>query len=261
MYEIIRDYFISGIEIDPEIIHFAESTLGYPDLERGETVLGSEDLFESGLVELIITPGIPLRTTLEEHIPDNGAEQSQIDGIAKGLSRDVNPVTLTIRENRVSSVDIPGRMFRQFVGRLHLGESRIFPVPEGPAREQLYELSALLRSFNMHLTENRREYIQEFIERSTNQSLAMADQKACLLFLGGLFSKYSSIARPDQLIADRKKYWNESIKQIERFHENAEKYSMEFMMMQRISPPPVSMDEAEEQIRIITLIESTHTDK
>lgn len=127
---------------------------------------------------------------------------------------------------------------------------------ENTDRDFFIELNAILRNNDFSATETRINYLQELVDSGISKSIPGSDIQEIVIFIAELFAIHYTDKSPGRLVADSKQYWLNAIKEIEHYTDRAEKYSTEFMMMQRITPPPVSIDEAEEKLKIISLIES-----
>ncbi len=168
----IQDVFAAGFQADAATVHFINSTFDYPDQRRLQTILNDDDNCDrEGLIDLILSPDLELRREMEAFLARVAVYEKDLQTIFSLLPEKMSTSVRLAGLTAVVSFSVPVSCRRRFLSRLNLTrliapeiraalETRL---PENPER-----LTALarIRHSRLDLTETRKAFLLEFIQKS-----------------------------------------------------------------------------------------------
>ncbi len=120
--EEVRGWFSAGIELEPETVHFIESTFGTLSYEALAELLAGESGGQEVLVDLLFSPDDALCCRIEGHLAPEGLSPGQRSRLAERLHR--NPLVTKILTGQIPiQVPLPGDLVAGFLDRLCLDRS------------------------------------------------------------------------------------------------------------------------------------------
>ncbi len=250
--------FDRGFSPDADTIHFLRTSYSIESPDDLLKFLDDSTLNDGTIYELAIYPDDEFRLDIEKLITLTGLKHSEIETLNRSitsLSPEIHLITPAGKffpdtESRVSSII-------SFIKKLNLDlDFQYIGDPESSTLPDFYFAArALLRKRKFIPCGDRGNFMKILInslpksETVLKKMLALTDRAATLL--NGREDKSLDA------LAIKKYYYESVISQAEEFASMLKTYSMEFLMLKKIQPPPVSIDDAIESIQIINRLTST----
>ena len=256
----IIEYFAHGIMAGDDVVFFADSTLGMTSAENIARLLADADLYGEGLYDLIFTPTPQLRTAIEILIPP--------EGLSDEARKDINELILISRKNtricfsktgHSAIVDLSEPIICRFLTRLNLNKRIVFPLATGTAyavNQEFYtRVRVIMRNARYTASPVREKFVAEMIECMISNVLIQEEIIIdCLVFMLNLFGEVGQDIEIHSLISEKKRSFVALLADAANFHEYAGRYSMEYLMSQKIQLPVVDPDELRKKIYLTDLI-------
>lgn len=247
----------AGFTPDIDSLHFLKTSYGVNDGDELLSYLDDSILNDGTIYELVVYPDDEFRFEIEKIIPAEGIPRSMVAGIQSSIDSISRPLELITSAGRhLINTDLSRSCASSFITRLNLETDLGFMAEEdGAAPEELnYRGRAFLRKKKFIPSEDRGDFFRRLlrykhpVKRSDDDLLKLAETAA--QFLSGTSGKAFDT------LAAKKYYYESVISQADEYAALLKSWGMEFLMMKRIQPPPVSVDEALESIRTIDRITS-----
>ncbi len=248
---IIEKMFRDGFPLTDDVIHFGESTLGMDYNDLVDTVI-SGDPGETGILDLIIAPDDGMREEIEKYIPPGGIGEAGIGELMKRAEKSI--LTAVIKEEGVDPgvvCDLIPGLLARFIGKLFLGK-------KVPCKD-------ILGTGNRYLLVHMRKVLpREYGLRGLDLcgligvlAESGASEREVLHAMDlilDVVKKYPGESDIYSMVTAERSFWLK-MRESKRFVDDAvEKYSMEFVMMQKINPGIFSVRDIERRISTAGLI-------
>jgi hypothetical protein len=248
----IIGYFRGGLTPGNDVMRYACSSLGLCSAPEVCGALCRDDGGETGLRDLLLFPSHGLRLSLEERLPLGGIPPEDVEGLYRLLRKRINRVTV-----RFSGADcrgtmtLPGPALRGFLSRLNVGRDLSGIFHPGDTGSLVLEARVAVRNSRFVSSGGRDRFLRAFLHAFLSDGgpgePLFTD---CLAFVLRLFEESDEDSGVFEALSRRKKLLLKSLLEAAEFKEVFGRYSMDFIMMQRIGVPLVN---AEEALRMISL--------
>lgn len=252
--EKITDFFQKGIVLDPDTIHFIDSTFLNPSLNEFDDILTDESNLErESLMELVFSPDEAIQIKLEHVLIDEDFveddEKEIIDLLcSKKLNTDIifpdgrGKLNITIREKSIAS----------FVSKLNIlwkpDEQILKALDHIPNKTAV---SVRMRNKKVDFSENKINTLCSFLEKAdSNDPLFFK----CLDYLLDTLDGISDMDDIYETLSQRKHQYIESIRKRQEFAELLAKSNVETLSSQGINAPFIHVDDMRKRIEIIDII-------
>ncbi len=253
----LRTVLVQGFTADQDIINFIQSAFGISDVDDICSLIENGD--DGGtVIDLISYPHDTFRELIENLIPPEGLSLSQIKIIEDLLlnSSEESFILICGRKVILSKED---SLFccKQFLKRLNLQIPLNSISLHGPAEDiiSILSIKTQLRKKKFIPTDENVLFMNDLIynynlmkNKSTIEFLTLVNLS--IEFLNG------SAGKPFDILSEKKYYYENAVMEAEEFSQLMKTYSMEFIMMKRIQPPLISIDEARSMIKHIDRLTS-----
>jgi hypothetical protein len=254
---IITEYAACRLHADIDTLNFIRSAYGLSDTNEISSFITSGD--DSGaVIDLVSYPDDEFRESAEKLIPGEGLSLSEIQAIEKILidSESICPIIISSREVTLSEDD--SRLCRRLIlKRLNLqiplnmidyykNEDEIFNYDKirSQLRKRKFKANEVNSLFINDLIHNYRN-----VKNKNYNEFAALLESSCTLLSG-------SDTKPYEILSEKKYFYENAIMEAEEFSLLMKTYSMEFIMMKRIQPPLITIEEARSNIKLIDRLTS-----
>jgi len=247
-----------GIDLPDETLFFAESTYGLSPSALGEAL--SDRHFEERevLLLLVLTPGYSMREALEPLLSEGVVPIETCSQLINAVSSQIKTITLRPPSGEAFVLDVGRDEIAYFVGKLYL-ERAIDPSIDKALRrifsaQTVIGARLIMRCRGDLFKPSKRDFLVNFIDRCGAWEENFIELFSLLLTLVAEAADDGPI---EDYLLERKRCVVETIKKIRLFEEKRERYSMEFLMMQRYPVPHESEEEMLNQLYLLTTISET----
>ncbi|HOP62190.1 MAG TPA: hypothetical protein PK358_08230 [Spirochaetota bacterium] len=258
LVEIIYSGLERGFSLDSDTLHFLRSSCGITNEEGLKEFLKDSSLNDGTVYELAIYPDTNFRLEVEQHLPPGGIPEPEITAISeKIISMEPDIFIMAAGEKlQIESTDKKSCIL-SFIKRLNLEIDLTYLGEKETADSEslYYSIRALLRRRKFFPAGDRGDFMNRLIRlnsaiKTDNEEIIEIAEQVISLLSGREERVFDAL--------EVKKYYYESvISQNEEFAMLLKTWGMEYLMMRKIQPPPVSFDEAVKMIRAIDRITST----
>ncbi len=248
----------NGLVLSEETLFFAESTYGLqPSMLAGAL---QDPGFEErdGLLALILSPEMSMRTTLEPLLADLVFSAPELTESAANIRQQISSVDFSLSAGVVFSLFIDLEDISYLVKKLYLDRAIDKKIDralrQNFSEQTVIESRIVLRCRGDSFCVKHRNFICRFIEK-------------CGLFEDGFIKHFTlllallaEISETDPIenhLLSRKHQLIKTIKDIREFEKKREQYSMEYLMMQRYRVPHESEEELLKQLYLLRTITET----
>ncbi len=236
---IIEKKFRDGFGLNEDVIHFAESTLGMDYDDIVDTVI-SGDPEGTGIPDLIISPDDGMRKEIERYIPPEGIGAAGRRELLKRAEKSI--LTAVIKReacNTGISCDLIPGLLARFIRKLILGKKvpckDILSSGAGSGPGNTYLLVYMRKVFP---DENglRGLDLCGLIGALAGSGLSEREVRDAMDLLSAVLKKYPGEADIFSMVTAERSFWLKMLERKRFVDDTVVKYSMEFVMMQRINP-------------------------
>jgi len=256
----IIHYLKNGLRVDADVIDYSMSTLGLSTIDEIGEILTSDDPHTDGIIDLVLFPDHGIRLEIEPLLPSVGLEKPIIEESIEKITQKTGRANIIFEKSDYSvSIQLSRDMVKDFITKLNMDRDISF-TPSVDAMDQknlkkIIEARIKLRNTKYHSTPQRADFLFHILETLIpDQNVDITLLVQCLDFLLKLFSENKTDSNFHKMIAMEKRSWQKSLDMASRFNEDLKKYSMDFLMLQRVTPPVITPEEAELNIKIADLI-------
>ena len=253
----INSCLSGGLIPDNETINFIKSGYGLSEPEEISCFIENGD--DSGaIIEMLSYPADSFRESIEELIPLEGFSISEIHCIEKIFPAIHVSIFILFNNRKIFLTKEDSLTCRKrFLQRLNLDLPMNYFAGLNIFTDiiNIRFVKAYLRKKKFHSNYENHLFLNDLIFNYQSVKNNSADEFKILLgksvdFLSG------SDRRAFDILTEKKYYYENTILESEEFARLLKTYSMEFIMMKRIQPPLVSVDEARTIISIIDRLAS-----
>ncbi len=257
----INDYLRKGITAGTDVISFAESTLGITAIDDLARIMSGPDSRDNGLLDLVFSPGHDLRKVIEPLVPMEGLAPADADAIAAAVAGDVRRVDVIIAGCGVhAAVNLAPALASDFVRKLNLCKKLPFrspaDFPDYLSDETVIALRVLVRTSRYRPLVGHDSVIIALIKGAGR--LGAGDETAlmtdCLSLLLELFSENPVMTGSHAMLAAEKKCCEDILQKASLFGEYIGRYSMEFLMANKVQPPAADIGAIRRRLYLLDLI-------
>jgi hypothetical protein len=258
---VISGFIISGIPAAKDVLSFAESTLGIADVNELVRVLSEADSYGEGLIDLVFSPHQGLRIAIEPFIPPGGLSPEEISIIIGLILHDMKSVRVLIADADITAdVALTEPLIGRFMQKLNLRKPLPFRdtdlIFDSLSDEAIVSIRVLIRNSRYQSSPDRDRTIVSLINglgRMTGGGDTGIIHDS-LIQLIELFNENIAIGDFHSFLSVKKHQYAEILEKSARFSEYLSRYSMEFLMSNKIQPPAAGIDEMRKKIYLIDLI-------
>ncbi len=247
---------VDGFIPDNDSRHFLRTGYGVNSDEEMLAFLNDSSINDGTFYELTFYPDTAFRITVEKIIPARGLSAVDIEQLSLSMAEFSQELTVNTGAG-VHTLDRANSAAYalSFIKKLHLNLNlSCLGEPHDPESVDLYtEARSILRSRNFIPSADRGSFMKLLLQHKPlmdlNADIILLVERSISLLAGTEGKVFDALAA--------KKYYYESvISQTEEFAALLKNWGMEFLMMKRIQPPAVSIDDAVESIRAIDRLTS-----
>ncbi len=247
-----------GIDLPESTMFFAESTHGLSPSNLGPALRDESFEEREVLISLILTPGYEMRQAIEPLLGVEAVPSGQRAHLATAVSQRIQSLSVRLPGTEVLVLDVGRQEICYLIGKLYL-DRIIDPAIDAALRRTFSEKTIIdarlaLRCRGDQLSGAKLDFLVRFIECSGTYENTFLELFSLLLVLIAELSDADPIERH---LRERQRGVVETIKKIRMFEEKKERYSMEYLMMQRYPVPHESEDEMLNLLHLLTTITET----
>lgn len=250
-----------GINAGKDVISFAESTLGIAAIDDLARIMSGPDSNDTGLLDLVLSPDHDLRKSIEPLVPMGGLAPADTEAIAAAITDDIHRVDIIFSDCGVTAaVNLTPALAAGFVKKLNLGKSLPFrspaDFPDYLSDETVIALRVLVRTSRYRsVTEHDRAVISllKGLGRLTggDDTPLIAE---CLSLLLELFNENQAARDSSAMLSAEKRRYEDILRKASQFGEYIARYSMEFLMANKVQPPAADIGEIRRRLYLLDLI-------
>jgi len=253
----VNSYFSQGLTADKSVIDFLDTAYGLSNqTEISKFFEGGDDY--SAVLDLLSYPPESIRIIIEEFIPAEGFRDEEIKNITQSFSGSQFKIFILFKDLKISLSNEDSILcYERFIKRLNLDLAFNYFENIQPVNnyEGITSIKALMRMKKFLLNEDNFPFFKDLIH---NFHSSECNNETGLLYL---IEQSASILKntnkkPFEILSEKKHFFENAITEAEEFTQLLKTYSMEFIMLKRIQPPLISIDEAQSMISIINLLTS-----
>ncbi|MEJ2057256.1 MAG: hypothetical protein P8X39_05395, partial [Desulfofustis sp.] len=239
-------------------LFFAESTYGLKPAELAKTL--RDDSFEERevLLSLVLSPGYGMRQAIEPLLADSAVPVGSPDQLSAAVSQRIESLTFRLPGGEAQVLEVGREEITYLIDKLYLDRT-IEPTIDAALRrifspETLIDARLVLRCRGDTFSPVKLDFLVHFIECCGSFEDSFIELFSFLLTLIAEAGEDDSI---ENHLRESSRGIVETIKKIRIFEEKRERYSMEYLMMQRYPVPHESEDEMLKQLRLLSTITET----
>ena len=247
-----------GIDLPDETLSFAASTYGLSPSTIGEAL--SDRNFEERevLLSLLLTPGYAMREALEPHLSEVVGPIKTHDQLATAVSSEIQTITVRPPGGEAFVLDVGREEITYFIDKLYL-EREIDPSIDKAVRRvfsagTVLSVRLILRCRGDKFSSKKRDFLVHFIDRCESYEEKFIELFSLLLTL---VAEVAADGPIEEYLLEHKRSVVETIRKIRLFEKKRERYSMEYLMMQRYPVPHESEEEMLNRLYLLTTITET----
>jgi hypothetical protein len=254
----IQDYLSHGFVSDSETMHYLKSACGLTDPDEISFFIENGD--DGGAVmDMVSYPSDEFRISIEELIPPEGFTAYGIKSIEDYQFRSSGTRLFMMLGNRkiYMSESDSGFCCKKFIQRLNLNISFSYLQDLNTDSDSINIIQArtCLRKKKFISSDVNYQFINDLIynyaSAGNNSSSGFSD---LINFSADMLN--GSDSKPLDILSEKKYFYENAITESEEFAKLLKAYTMEFIMMQRIQPPHISIEEARSMVKTIDRLTS-----
>ena len=253
----IVSLFCEGINLNADVVHYIDSTFGYPSLqELKEIIIDEENCERDSLLELIFYPDKKMQMQLEYILESNKFKNEDVEKVKAYLST-VNPKTAVLFPGgkKILTVPFPQSIIHNFIIRLNIYKKTDFRILESintyvRASDQIL-IKVKLRNRRFDETENKIDFFCMFFKSNLPMT---SDFFKCLDFMIEFFNGLKKDNDIFNSLVEKKILFSNSIKKAVKLTDQLNKKNFEILMAQNVRIPYLDIPEYKKKIKLIDLI-------
>lgn len=247
-----------GIDLPEATLFFAESTYGLNPMAIGEALRDRNFEEREVLLSLVLSPGYAMRQALEPLLAEVTVPAGSLSQLSAAVFSQVQTLVVRPPLGAALILDVGREDIAFIIDKLYL-ERVIEPSIEAALRrtfgaETVTAVRLMLRCRGDKFNAAQHDFLVDFIHRCTAFEEDFVELLSLLLSLVTEVNEADSI---EHYLLERKRSVVETIKKIRMFEEKRERYSMEYLMMQRYPVPHEGEEEMLNQLYLLTTITET----
>lgn len=253
----INDFLSGGLIPDDDTLNFIKSGYGLSEPAGISSFIECGD--DSGaVIEMLSYPPDSFRESVEELIPKEGFTTDEIKCIKDTLL--ASPLKIFILFNNTKIFLTPeDSLFCsvRFLQRLNLNLNLDYfdDLNSLTDKSYIYNVKAYLRKKKFNTRDENFLFINDLIYNyQSAKNSSDAEFKILIEAAADLLN--GSDKRAMDILSEKKYFYENAVSEAEEFTRMLKTYSMEFIMLKRIQPPLISVDESRSRIHIIDRLTS-----
>ncbi len=253
----IEQRWNKGIDLSRDALFFLESTYGVSTLKEIGGLLDQEDFSDrQTILEMILFPGQTTRLSIEPLLNPCGlTSRDELDIFFFLANNHPKLNLLHPKEENTIVINLPLDQVKVFISRLFVSRS-IDPVicdalKKNHPASVVIPGRVLFRCKNITFNKKQTQFITRFIRKARNrkhQFLALFEMVLSII------CDAPESGDLDTYLLKRQVQEKTLLKQIQKFEEKRDQYSMEYLMMSKYQVPPESLELVEERLNKLDLI-------
>ncbi len=246
-----------GINLNADVVHYIDSTFGYPSLQELKEIITDEENCErDSLLELIFYPDEKIQMNLEYIIESNIFEKGDAEKVKSYLSTANPKIDLLFPDGKkILKVSFPQSIIHNFVARLNIctkTDSKILDTINTYVRASDQSLIKVkLRNRRFDETENKISFFCMFFKSNPPTSSYFFE---CLDFMIEFFNGLQKDNDIFNSLVQKKIFLSNSIKKSVELTDQLKKKNFEILMSQNVRIPYLNIDGYKKKIELIDLI-------
>ncbi len=254
---LIKNYISSGIVPDIDTLHFIKSSYGTENADEISCLIDNGD--DGGaILDLVSYPDFKLREEIESLIPASGLKLNEITSIENTFTSFPDKSFLIFSDRKIFLSENDSLFcHRRILQRLHLDISfcNITSI-ENPEKDTvLLSIRACLRKKRFITGTESSLFINDLILNCRELKDISNDELYYLINISARLLNFTEKS-PYQIISEKKYFYESMVAESEEFSRLLSSYNMEFMMMKKIQPPLVPLEEARTMVKTIDRLTS-----
>ncbi len=247
---------LSSFQIDSDILHFAQSTLGLDSSTEIRTALRTvQDTFDPELeclIDLLLTPSMHQREAIEPTLQGWDKRQVEQDELIQELMASCPLADIAFPDGEQMVLDLDKNMMHGIVNRLRLGsplpEILIQAVAEHVPDAWKAWVQVRMRLASVQLTGTRADFLAAVLQNISASSPLFSEY---FTFSLSFIQECTQNADMLQSLAAKKEYLEHSIDKAAFLEKQRTSQAMETLLMQRMPMLSIDTAAAEREIQII----------
>jgi len=270
--EKLERFFQEGIVLNPDVLHFIDSTFAHPSLEELEDICEDESNIEKeSLIELIFSPDESLQIQLESFLIYERFEKNDEKKVTDLLCSKALKTRILFPDGRgILKMNVPDEAVASFVSMLNIYwqpdvriqnaldriSERFLKQSDGPLSNT--QMDHIKASVTLQMRNKRADH-SEMKTKTLCMFLENADIEDTSFFkcMNYLIDTMDGLMDTDdmyEILSQRKHQYRETIRQREAFESQLRKSNPETFFHQGVRAPFVNKDEMRKRIACIDTI-------
>ena len=255
--EAIRRILQDGLTLEPQVLHYIDSTFADPGIGELEAILSADGGGEAeSLLELLFFPDEAMQVQLEPLLEELGLQARDLEAVVAELVREPMAVVLRFPDKRgVLNLELPLAHARQLVSRLnihkHLPQRLREAIRMGVAPDLRDPVKVRIRNAHWQPTGVRVDFLCRLV---TSEDLRGEDFLDCLDFALGWLEELQNGQDPFDALMDKKKFYFLSLQVARQQEEYLQKYNTETLLLQGRRIAAIDKDEVRQEMFLIDRI-------
>jgi hypothetical protein len=253
----INSYFAGGLIPDKDTLDFLKSGYGFFETDEIASFLEAGD--DSGaVIEMISYPMDSFREAIEELIPSGGFDDGDIKNIEDLLNSENGKIFINLSERKIFLTEKDSALCRKrFIQRLNLNLTIDYISGTGTSAIEfnIFSARAYLRKKRFSSSAGNCLFLDDLIcSYQTVRNGSEEEFRSLFIIAADILN--GSDRKALDILYGKKYFYENAISESEEFARLLKTYSMEFIMLKRIQPPLISVDESRSMIHIIDRLTS-----
>lgn len=247
-----------GIDLPESTLFFAESTYGLKPSELVKTLRDESFEEREVLLSLVLSPGYGMRRAIEPLLAEPDVPVGSLAQLSAAVSRRIRSLTFRLPGGDALVLDVGREEISALIDKLYLHRPIASSLDAALRRrfspDTIIDARLVLRCRGDTFSSIELDFLVHFIACCGSFEATFIELFSLLLTLVAEVGEGDSV---EHHLRKRRRDVVETIRKIRIFEQKRERYSMEYLMMQRYPVPHESEDEMLEQLGLLSTIIET----
>lgn len=257
LVQAVENIWQTGLVLNPDALHYIDSTLSAPSIEEVGEILADESNCErDSLLELIFFPDESVQVQLEDLLENHQFHPADQQKVLNALVAKRLRIMLRFPDSRrVLMLAVPDQAAGQFIARLNISKKtdpRILEVIQRHVPVPFRRVCKVrLRNARFPITENKITFLCAFFEKMT------ADVKTvlnCFDFLLVFFEDLKDDSNLYAALMSQKRFYIGNLQKADSEDMRLRRSNMEILILQGVRRPYFDKNDARSKIELIDRI-------